>query len=148
MQLSQGIYLTGFQILVPPTPSRRRLVRLLTHPAVHPVYIQFLLGKNQWSTDMFEYFPQIDIEHPQSIGDFFSAYIGVAHCPTEGTYLYSGSATGVSKRAPFGLVGEASRMYRGHRKVLDLGHSEIMRRACFTFMRRWHPLHEPISSRP
>jgi len=42
--------------------SRQRLVRFLTHPAVHPMYIQFLLGKDRWSIDTFDYFPRIDID--------------------------------------------------------------------------------------
>jgi hypothetical protein len=29
------------------TASRQKLVRLLTHPAVHPMYIQFLFGRHR-----------------------------------------------------------------------------------------------------
>ncbi len=60
---------------------RKRLVRLLTHPSAQPLCLQFLLGRETWSADMFDLLPSIDIEHPKAIGSFFSAYLEVAHCP-------------------------------------------------------------------
>jgi hypothetical protein len=110
------------------------------------MYIQFLLGKDRWSMDTFDYFPRIDIDHPRSIGESLSAYIGIAHCPTEGTYIYNGSATCVSTYMEPKWVGEASRMYMGHRKVLILGHEEIMRRR--TAYQNSHELfiHEKMTS--
>jgi hypothetical protein len=111
--------------------SRQRLVQLLTQPAVQPLYIQFLLGKDRWSRDTFDYFPRIDIKSPLSIGKFISAYIGIAHCPIGGGFVYNSSATAVKQWTQQEWVGEASRMYDGHRRVLNLGYKEIMRLRAF-----------------
>jgi hypothetical protein len=107
--------------------SRERLVRLLTHPSAHPLYLQYLLGKDTWTRDIFESIPKIDIENPETIGSFLSAYGGIAHCPDD-TYIYIGSATSTRSRKWQPEVGEAKRMYHGHRMVLNRGHDEIVRR--------------------
>ena len=78
--------------------------------------------------DTFDHFLKIDIDHPWSIGEFLSAYIGIAHCPTEGTYLYNGSGTRFGTLMEPNSIGEDSRMYMGHRKVQLFGHEEIVRR--------------------
>jgi len=105
---------------------RKRLVRLLTHPSAQPLCLQFLLGRETWSADMFDLLPSIDIEHPKAIGSFFSAYLGVAHCPKDGTSVYDGSGT--SSKPEDTLVGEALRICKGHKESLSLGHEEIVRR--------------------
>ncbi len=69
---------------------------------------------------MFDYIPIIDIENPEAIGSFFSAYLGAARGSEDGTYLYTGSAT--SAMSSGSLVGEAQRMYYGHQGILSLGH--------------------------
>lgn len=74
---------------------------------------------------MFDGIPATDLANLQSIGDFVSAYIGIAHCKKDGDYAYSGSATWMD---PFRQgIGEAYRM-DGHRRILSYGHAEIMRR--------------------
>jgi hypothetical protein len=110
------------------------------------MYIRFLLEKDQWSMDTFDHFSKIDIDHPRSFGEFLSAYIGIAHCPTEGTYIYNGSGTRFSTCMEPKWIGEASRMYMGHRKVHILGREEIMRRR--TAYQNGHGLfiHEKMAS--
>ena len=78
---------------------------------------------------MFDYLPHIDLQKPESIGDHFSSYLGVAHTPDRDgnlTDLYNGKATCVSPHR--GLVGEAARMIDGHRRTLELGYGAIRRR--------------------
>lgn len=75
---------------------------------------------------MFDFVSQIDIGHPEAIGSFYSAYVGVARGPEDRTFIYSGSAT--SAKPAGSLVGEAARMYYGHEQILSLGHREIVRR--------------------
>jgi hypothetical protein len=95
---------------------------------------------------MFDHFLKIGIDHPRSIGEFLSAYIGIAHCPTEDTYIYNSSSTRFSTCMEPKWIGEASRMYMGHRKVLLLGYEEIMRRR--TAYQNGHkpPIHEKMAS--
>lgn len=111
--------------------SRQRLVRLLTCPNIQPLDIQYILGQDRWTYDMFDYFPQIDLDNPVSIGDHFSSYVGVAHAPDSsgnGCYLYNGSATAYHPKSHHEFVGEACRMDEGHGRVLKLGYEEITRR--------------------
>lgn len=102
--------------------SRKRLVRIISHPEVQLVTLQFLLGQGTWSADMFDEYPPIQLYDLRSIRRFFIAYLGVTHCLDGVSFVYSGSGTGV------GLPkGEAGRMTT-QRHILDLGHDEIMRR--------------------
>ena len=105
--------------------SRQRLVRLFTHSSIQALHLQYLLGMKEWTADMFDLIPRLQIGNPMTIGHFFSAYVGIAHC-RDGTYAYSGSASGLY--SGYGLVGEAARMYDGHRPILSLKESEIKRR--------------------
>jgi len=111
--------------------SRQRLVRLLTCPNIQLLDIQYILGQDRWTYDMFDYFPQIDLDNPVSIGDHFSSYVGVAHAPNgsgNGCYLYNGSATAYHPSSHHEFVGEACRMDEGYGRVLKLGYEEITRR--------------------
>jgi len=102
--------------------SRKRLVRMITHPAAQALSLQLVLGQKEWSGTMFRSIRPIDIHHPGLTGDFATAYIGVAHCPDEGHYVYSGSGAGLKPSGNrYKLRGEASRMH-GHERVLALGH--------------------------
>lgn len=108
--------------------SRKRLVRIITHPSAQPLSVQLLLGQRVWSAAMFDEIRSIDLDNLESAGDFATAYIGVARCLQDGDYIYSGSATGLNRtQDQLRLRGEAQRMY-GHRAVLALGHDEIIRR--------------------
>ena len=107
--------------------SRQRLLRLLTHCNILSRVVQYVLGGDNWTWDMFDYIPHIDLQKPESIGDHVSSYLGVTHTPDkDGTDLYNGSATCVSPNR--GLVGEAARIITGHRRTLELGYDEIRRR--------------------
>ena len=101
---------------------RRRLVRIMTCPGVQPIALQYLLGQQSWSADMFDRYPHTDLANCDAIGDFFTAYTGLAHCENGDTFVYSGSATSICAEK-----GEISRMM-GHRRILALGHDEINRR--------------------
>lgn len=72
--------------------SRKRLVRIMSHPKVQPIALQFLLGQRIWTKDMFNEYPKSDLHNLGLVDDLFSAYFGVAHCP-DATFLCSGSAT-------------------------------------------------------
>lgn len=104
--------------------GRRRLVRIISHPEVQPIALQYLLGQQTWSVDMFDEYPHIDLDDVESIGDFFTAYIGVAHCRDGSDFVYNGSATGMQLSSN-SLRGEAERL-RHHQSVLQLGHSNIV----------------------
>lgn len=92
---------------------RERLARMLC--CAQGQDVQFLLGLSSWSNDMFDLLPQVDLEHPSSIGQVFSSYIGVARTSAR-TDLYVGSCTG-TYLTKYG-IGTASRMYQGHYKCL------------------------------
>ena len=112
--------------------SRQRpplLLRLLTHCNILSRDVQFALGRDNWTWDMFDYLPHIDLQKPESIGDHFSSYLGVTYTPDKDgnlTDLYNGSATCVLPNE--GLVGEAARMISGHRRTLEFGYDGICRR--------------------
>ena len=106
--------------------SGQRLLRLLTHCNILSRDVQYVLGGDNWTWDMFDYLPHIDLQKPESIGDHFSSYLGVTHTPDKDANLtdsYNGSAAYVSPNR--GLVGEAARMISGHRRTLELGYDEI-----------------------
>ena len=109
--------------------SRQRLLRLLTHYNILSRDVQCVLGGDNWTWDMFDYLPHIDLQKSDSIGDHFSSYLGVTHTPDKDgnlTDLYNVSATCVSPNR--GLVNEAARMISGHRRTFELGYNEIRRR--------------------
>ncbi|KAM5342939.1 hypothetical protein ACJ41O_013905 [Fusarium nematophilum] len=107
------------------TKSRERLLRLLTHPSVQPLFLQFVLGQVSWTVDMFDKVPRVDLNDTGAPGDVVTAYIAVAHCSSREHYVYCGSASAVNPG--FAMMGEARRM-KEHRQILDLGTDEIVRR--------------------
>lgn len=67
--------------------SRKRLVRII-HPSAQPLSVQLILGQRAWSAAMFDEIRSIDLDNLETIGDFATAYIGIALLPTpRGLYL-------------------------------------------------------------
>ncbi|KAF4464594.1 hypothetical protein FALBO_8572 [Fusarium albosuccineum] len=64
---------------------RERIVRILTHPAIQPHYVQYPLGRSEWTPGMFDDLRHekkvVNLDKPDAVGDVVTAYIGVAHCP-------------------------------------------------------------------
>ncbi|KAM0312225.1 hypothetical protein ACHAPQ_012261 [Fusarium lateritium] len=88
---------------------RSRLVRLLSHPSVIPIGLQYILGLNEWTADQFDGMVQLTVDKTKQ---FLTAYGGVAHCPGMKDFLYAGSAT--STHFANSLVGESKRMVDHH----------------------------------
>ncbi|KAH7010027.1 hypothetical protein EDB80DRAFT_417858 [Ilyonectria destructans] len=125
-QHDSGISYEWFMLIVAnaSVESRQRLVRIMSHPRVQPIALQFLLGQRIWTKDMFNWYPKTDLHNLGLVDDFFSAYFGVAHCP-DATSLYSGSATRTKKARKGRTFGEVGRMM-DHRRCIALGHDEIV----------------------
>ncbi|GAB0134306.1 homocitrate synthase [Epichloe bromicola] len=101
---------------------RRRLVGIMTCPSVQPIALQYLLGQQSSSANMFDRYPHTDLANCDAIGEFCTASTGLARCENGDTFVYSGSATSMCAEK-----GEISRMM-GHGRILALGHHEINRR--------------------
>ncbi|KAJ4327965.1 hypothetical protein N0V84_001640 [Fusarium piperis] len=106
------------------TESRERLLKVLTHPAIHPLPYQYRLGKDQWSPEMFKKAPKINLKAPDQAGDCATTYLGIGRHEDGTYYMYIGSASGTKPTA--GAIGEGSRM-RVHDTILNAGAAAILR---------------------
>ncbi|KAF4944460.1 hypothetical protein FSARC_14671 [Fusarium sarcochroum] len=106
-------------------PYRERLVRMLTHPSVQPLSVQYVLGQDNWHPEMFDQIPHIDLKNPGAPGDVVSSYIAIGHLSAQTHHVYCGSATNIRPTSEY--IGEEDRM-RGHRRILKLGADEIRQR--------------------
>lgn len=98
---------------------RSRLVRLLTHPSVVPIGLQYILGLKKWTADQFDEMVQLTADVTKQ---FLTAYGGVAHCSDMRDFLYIGSAT--STILVDLLLGESKRM-RDHHSIMQKGQEKI-----------------------
>jgi hypothetical protein len=98
---------------------RSRLVRLLTHPSVVPIWLQYILGLKKWTADQFDEMVQLTADVTKR---FLTAYGGVAHCSDMRDFLYIGSAT--STILVDLLLGESKRM-RDHHSMMQKGQEKI-----------------------
>ncbi|KAM0559489.1 hypothetical protein ACHAPJ_004519 [Fusarium lateritium] len=104
---------------------RERLRRMLTHPSVQPLAIQYILGQDEWSLDMFDHLHKIDLEITGEPKDFMSSYCAIGHFQPNNTFVYFGSAT--NTRVTSSRMGEEDRISE-HSRTLKIGHAEIKKR--------------------
>lgn len=100
--------------------SQERVCRILHHASIQPLGMQYALGQERWTTDLFDSFPQLDIHDLNSLNNCFSQYRGICHT-ADATWVYEGSATSCAMspdNQPLYPLGEARRMYHGHRNSL------------------------------
>ena len=104
--------------------ERERITLRCTDPRNQPLDVQYILGQDVLTEELLKGLTPIDLDDPNSTGNFNSCYLGVISIPAESNratllrvILYFGSATSV--------YGEVGRLMR-HEDLISLDHEEIL----------------------
>ena len=114
--------------------SQECLFRLFTDPRSRPLDVQAIIGSSQWSDDMWDYLPAINLDEPQLAEHKWSVYIirlqglrtddAESDQPNEGIYV--GSAQAQPRRTD-SMAGETLRLHNGHERMFQMSPDDILK---------------------
>ncbi len=115
--------------------SQECLFRLFTDPRSRPLDVQAVIGSPQWSDDMWDYLPAINMDEPQLAEHKWSVYIirlqglrtddAESDQPNEGIYVGSAQA---QPRSTDSMAGETLRLHTGHERMFRMSPDDILKR--------------------